>query len=98
MASIGVSGQRGASRSWFIGGAKAELLFDLSIHVHCQCITHPLLQEVVVLEAKSARAATAEILEAHSIPAAVSKDLADLLPEPVPQPEQIPTVATISET
>lgn len=55
------------------------------------------MQEVVVLEAKSARAATMEILEAHSIPAAVSKDLADLLPEPVPQPEQIPTAATVSE-
>lgn len=50
-----------------------------------------------MLEAKSARAATMEILEAHSIPAAVSKDLADLLPEPVPQPEQIPTAATVSE-
>ena len=55
------------------------------------------MQEVVVLQTESARAATAEILEAHSIPAAVSKDLADLLPDAVPQPKQIPTPATVAE-
>jgi hypothetical protein len=55
------------------------------------------VQEVVVLEAESARAATAEILEAHSIPAAVSKDLADLLLDAAPQPKQIPTPAIVAE-
>lgn len=59
------------------------------------CLVHP--QEVVVLETKSARAATTEILEAHSIPAAVSKDLSDLLPDAAPQPAPVPTPATVAE-
>ena len=33
-----------------------------------------------MLDASAARAATAEILEAHSIPAVVSKNMRDLLP------------------
>lgn len=50
-----------------------------------------------MLETESARAATAEILAAHSIPAAVSKDLADLLPELIAQPKLVPTPATVAE-
>lgn len=38
-------------------------------------------QEVVVLENKSAQAATAEILHDHSIPSLVSKDLVTVLPD-----------------
>ena len=46
-------------------------------------------QEVLVLETKAANEATADILQAHSIPAAVSKDLADLLAAPPHQPDGI---------
>ena len=38
------------------------------------------MQEVVVLHTEAARAATSEILELHSIPAPVSRDMAGLLP------------------
>ncbi len=40
-----------------------------------------------MLETKPANEATADILRAHSIPAPVSKDLADLLAAPPPQPD-----------
>ena len=38
------------------------------------------MQEVIVLDTAQAHAATAEILEAHSIPFVVSKDMRDLVP------------------
>ena len=47
-------------------------------------------QEVIVLSATEARAATAEILEAHSIPAAVSKNMRDLLPTTATEPAKLP--------
>ncbi len=40
-----------------------------------------------MLDAKAANDATADILQAHSIPAPVSKDLADLLARPPLQPD-----------
>ncbi|KAK9842029.1 hypothetical protein WJX81_004728 [Elliptochloris bilobata] len=52
----------------------------------CLACTAPFMRfdldydEVVVLHTEAARAATSEILELHSIPAPVSRDLADLLP------------------
>lgn len=39
------------------------------------------MQEVVTLETDAVKDATASILELHSIPAAVSKDLLAFLPE-----------------
>lgn len=49
------------------------------------------LQETVVLDSKAAKAATAEILEAHSIPLDVSADLKSLSAFPsgrAPQPSK----------
>jgi len=39
------------------------------------------MQEVVILKAAAVKEATASILELHSIPASVSKDLSTLSPE-----------------
>jgi hypothetical protein len=41
-----------------------------------------IVQEVVILETKNAHAATKEILALHSIPAAVSKDLLEVVSVP----------------
>ena len=41
------------------------------------------MQEVVVLESTVAKAATQEVLALHSIPAAVSSEMQDVLTEPV---------------
>jgi len=49
-----------------------------------------------VLDTAAARAATREILESHSIPAAVSKDLADLLPKAPPKPQPVEQTAAES--
>jgi len=51
-----------------------------------------------VLAATEARAATAEILEAHSIPAAVSKNMRDLLPTAATEPAQIPELVAEGES
>ena len=37
------------------------------------------MQEAIVLDTAAAKASTAEVLQSHSIPSIVSKDLADLL-------------------
>ena len=55
-------------------------------------------QEVIVLAASEARAATAEILEAHSIPAAVSKNMRDLLPAPATEAAGTPEPVAQSES
>ena len=47
------------------------------------------VQEVIILESAAARAATEEMLQLHSIPNIVSKDLLDLLPS-TQQPQQQP--------
>lgn len=39
------------------------------------------LQEVITLKASGVKDATASVLELHSIPAAISKDLSALLPD-----------------
>ena len=54
----------------------------MSLWLHFQLRQYlAVLQEVVTLKTDMVQDATANILELHSIPAAVSKDLAAVLPE-----------------